>query len=277
MLTPQMERLVKFALERENIRVAKEAGSPAPWTDDKILQTFRFCNVHREDDAVTKWIAAHWRREGVQHLWFWMLMARLFNKPSTLGELDSPVASSGKVFKPETCREVLKGVQTPFNAAYIVSTNGVSKNKIDYLIDDVLIPAWKKRDVISPIFQGQYLMDCGTALMDLNGISGFIAGQIIADCKQLPPLSFAHDYDEFALSGPGSRRGLNRLLGHPADSSWKEASWKARLLECKDIFEKASGLGVCAQDFQNCLCEFDKYERARTQEGRPKQLYRGGK
>jgi hypothetical protein len=29
-----------------------------------------------------------------------------------------------------------------------------------------------------------------------------------------------------------------------------------------------------AQDIQNCLCEFDKYERVRLGEGTPKQLYK---
>jgi hypothetical protein len=28
-----------------------------------------------------------------------------------------------------------------------------------------------------------------------------------------------------------------------------------------------------AQDLQNCLCEFDKYERARLGQGVPKQIY----
>jgi len=29
------------------------------------------------------------------------------------------------------------------------------------------------------------------------------------------------------------------------------------------------------QDLQNCLCEFDKYERVRLGEGRPRNGYRG--
>lgn len=32
---------------------------------------------------------------------------------------------------------------------------------------------------------------------------------------------------------------------------------------------------LCAQDIQNCLCEFDKYERVRLGEGAPKQRYPG--
>jgi hypothetical protein len=34
------------------------------------------------------------------------------------------------------------------------------------------------------------------------------------------------------------------------------------------------GKPMHAQDLQNCLCEFDKYERARLGEGTPKQIYK---
>jgi hypothetical protein len=35
------------------------------------------------------------------------------------------------------------------------------------------------------------------------------------------------------------------------------------------------GLGdLHAQDLQNCLCEFDKFERARLGEGKPKRKFR---
>ena len=46
-------RLVAWALEREAIRLRKEAGRPLPWTDDPILATGRFCNVYREYDRRT--------------------------------------------------------------------------------------------------------------------------------------------------------------------------------------------------------------------------------
>ena len=32
---------------------------------------------------------------------------------------------------------------------------------------------------------------------------------------------------------------------------------------------------IHAQDLQNCLCEFDKYERVRLNEGRPRSNYPG--
>jgi hypothetical protein len=41
------------------------------------------------------------------------------------------------------------------------------------------------------------------------------------------------------------------------------------------MFKKARMPQLHAQDLQNCLCEFDKYERVRLGEGRPKAKYNG--
>jgi len=51
-----MNPLVEFAVKREALRKAKEAGGPPPWTIDEILQKYRFCNVRRADDRVSKWL-----------------------------------------------------------------------------------------------------------------------------------------------------------------------------------------------------------------------------
>ena len=53
--------LLYWIEERERMRARKGADAPQPWTVDEILRTGRFCNVRREDDAVTRWIAEHWR------------------------------------------------------------------------------------------------------------------------------------------------------------------------------------------------------------------------
>ncbi|SVD57844.1 uncharacterized protein METZ01_LOCUS410698, partial [marine metagenome] len=44
----------EFCRERENIRIAREGGSTAPWSDDPIFQRGRFLNVFREDDRGSK-------------------------------------------------------------------------------------------------------------------------------------------------------------------------------------------------------------------------------
>ena len=51
--------LFAYMIEREKIRQRKEAGEPAPWTDDTILQEGRFTNVRRSDDRTTRELMAN--------------------------------------------------------------------------------------------------------------------------------------------------------------------------------------------------------------------------
>jgi len=47
-----------FCREREQVRVRREGGHPAPWSDDPIFQKGRFLNVFREDDRGSKALMA---------------------------------------------------------------------------------------------------------------------------------------------------------------------------------------------------------------------------
>ena len=45
-----------FACERQNIFLKKLNGESAPWTDDKILQEYKFCNSYRINDRVSQYL-----------------------------------------------------------------------------------------------------------------------------------------------------------------------------------------------------------------------------
>jgi hypothetical protein len=101
-----------------------------------------------------------------------------------------------------------------------------------------------------------------------------MAGQVIANLKYVEPLRSADDW----WTGPGSRRGLNRALGRPVNAPWSEREWRTafdRLYAHIKPALKRAGIRLHAQDLQSCLCEFDKYERARLGEGTPKRRYAG--
>lgn len=275
--------LSEFIIARDAVRVAKEKGLPrAKWTKDPILATYRFCNVHREDDRVTKWIADCWRAPmaGDPGVWFAMLAARLFNNPETLCRLGLPLGGKWNAAGWQKALDKMKAEgRRVFNPAYIVSTNGRAMEKVEYLMVHVLAPAWERRKEFGTALRdGVKLGELNTMLQELNGISGFMAGQIVADLKYTPffPEHEISDWWSFASSGPGSRRGLNRVMEDPTDKPWREDAWIGTLEQLAIGVRKATEKKVGRlhnQDLQNCLCEFDKYERARLGEGRPKQTY----
>lgn len=272
------KELFKWMKERYSIYTKRQAGLPKPWTKDPILQRYRFCNVYRELDTVTQWIAAHWRKPHAkdQHLWFAMVVARLFNLPESLAAIGYPVP-----WQPAAAAKVLHKRETMglnnFNGAYIVSTNGRAMNKVDYVLQLVLAPMWDARSKMSSI--GCNLVDYHSMLTNFQGMGSFMAAQVVCDLSYVAPLNSAEDWDTWAASGPGSRRGLNRVMGYEVNNPWNEATWLLNLQTLKasiDPLVSKSGMPfVHARDLQNCLCEFDKSERARLGEGRPKSRYPG--
>lgn len=272
--------LFAWILERHTISINKALGMPKPWTMDRILGSYRFCNVYRELDSVTKWIAENWREpfDNDPDLWFAMVVARLINWPETLRAIGLPLPYDHKKFVGMVHDRQSRGFKA-FSGAYIVSTNGHAMDKAEYLDKYVLKPLWDQRAHVRPM-EGDTLQSFYDRLSKFNGMGSFMTGQVIADTKYVGCLFNAPDWWVWAASGPGSRRGLNRVTSRPVDASWPGASWHNALMELKaeidPLVAEHDMPMIHAQDLQNCLCEFDKYERTRLGEGRPRSGYPGG-
>lgn len=273
-----MHPVTAWVMEREAIRKKKEAGQPPPLTDDPILSKYRFCNAYRELDAVTVWIRDNWRipNRYQPDLWFAMVVARHINLPVTLEAIgfDRVLPWDPAGFKSVISARQAIGVKS-YNGAYMIRA-GRTGPKHDYLADQVLTPLWDKRDELRPRLTDT-LEAVHSRLQAQFGLGSFMAAQVVADLKYSVPLVDAHDWWEFAASGPGSRRGLNRVMHLPPRDPWTEQQWRDNLAKLRTRLEpewKSLGMTWChAQDTQNQLCEFDKYERARLGEGRPKRRY----
>jgi hypothetical protein len=279
MVYPNTNEFLQFIKERERIRIARSRMQAAPWTTDPILATYRFCNVNRQHDRETIAIQA-WLKDVAgnlpeRYLVINAIMARLFNRALTLraiGPIDGPLEESKLL---QILEAGAAKVPTPFNPAYIVSTNGVAMPKVKYLATRVLAPLVRNLSGCMPTTCAGM---AGT-LLAYDGIGDFIANQVVTDLKYLEEslLYAAPDWETFFLAGPGTRRGINRLMGKPINTTMKGIpAWMIWFREkiagrtafdIDDHFKDMNNLG-------NCFCEFDKYVRAKTGEGKPKQLYR---
>lgn len=272
--------LARFIVLREDARIRKEKpGVRVQRKPDSIISTYRFCNVRRNDDRVTKYVLNDFLPQFKDHVWFAAVVARLFNNEPTLDNILGQVVPFAAKGMRKTLHERKALGFKNFNAAYIVSTNGRRMDKIDYVIDCILAPLWEKRAAIVASLQGATLEQAHELLMAQQGMGSFMAAQVLADLKYIEPRRWS-DFHTFAASGPGSKRGLNRVMGLAPSTPLRESVFRARLLELRkkvnDVLAGKYGWWdpLTAQDLQNCLCEFDKYERARLEEGKPKQLYR---
>src|SRR5204862_2203782 len=109
--TAVVERLAAFVIEREAIRKRKEAGQAPPWTTDPILSVGAFCNVHREHDRVTRWIASNRRdpHHNDPDLWFAMTAARCINEPDALAEIGYSVPFDAEHVRDAVTARQLRG------------------------------------------------------------------------------------------------------------------------------------------------------------------------
>jgi hypothetical protein len=264
-----LDHLRHWIKERQAIYDKRAAGQPPPWTTDPILANYRFTNVHREDDKVTKWIALYWRNIWLGHRSFTagLVLARMLNNPDCLKEIGYPDPWDAEYLKGAIKKRRATGLKI-LNAAYLITTCGVSMDKVDYIVrvaNDVFTAGMEPKG-------GQTLASFHSELMSIKGLGQFLAAQVVADAKNTPGcnLETAPDWWTWAAPGPGSRRGLEAVLGRPVPLG----HFLGEASALKKLVPEAEGL--CMQDFQNCLCEISKYLKAVHGIGTPKQRYLAG-
>lgn len=272
--------LARFIQLREDARIRKEHPSvKVSRKPDSIITTYRFCNVRRNDDRVTKFVIPWIKQFPAGLEWFAAVVARLFNNEPTLTEITAQVVP----FNPKRMKAILherkRLGQKNFNAAYIVSTNGRAMDKVDYVVDIILAPLWEKRAAITASLKGATLDQAQELFMAQQGMASFMAAQVLADLKYLEPRRWP-DFHTFCASGPGSKRGLNVICNRAPEEPWREDYFRETLLllrkKVNDVLMSKYGWTepLTAQDLQNCLCEYFKYYKVQAGIGKPKQIYR---
>lgn len=266
--------LMFWAAERERIRLKREAGEQAPWTSDPVLATYRFCNVRREDDKVTKWIHNNWLRSAdatPKNIPFAMAVARMVNWPGTLAELGYPSVWDRAHFERVLASRKARGEKVWTNAYMITggySAGGESKEVIIGRVLDGLYGELGR----SPIVEGDSLETAANKLT-VPGIGSFLTAQIVADVKWSKLLRDAKDWFYWCAPGPGSTMGLNFMHDRPLNTSLSQIAFQAEVNEVRELLNKGGYPDLCAQNTQNCLCELSKYIRAKHFGARLKNKY----
>lgn len=268
---PPEQRLKYWICERQSIKMLKDLRSPPPWTNDEILQTYRFCNVRRMDDKVSRWLWAHWYKPNKNHpnMLTAVTLARQLNNPDSLEEIGFPT-----LWEPGRVLDILNKRTSQgkknFSAAYMI-TGTLGGTKAEQIVNKVVDVIYRAQ---VPVLTNT-MQEMAESLLPYPGFSTFIAGQVTADLRHSVTGRW-RDKSIWAPYGPGSLRGMNRLRGRQPDSALAKRNWVLEFRLYLDWFySQIQRTDLEAIDAQNCLCEFDKYERALWGEGRPKQYYKG--
>jgi hypothetical protein len=270
------QRLIHWINERERIRLAKEAGKPRPWTQDPILAEWRFCNVNRCDDRETRWIFDNIiaKHSDSPVLWFNLSIARLINWSPTLAKLGYFDSWDRWHFI-----NVMKSITGKvYTGAYMIPAGPSGMEKYDFQADYIYDQMWRLRgDAPRP---GSSCAEWGHFLgITFRGVGDFLANQIVTDLRYTHHLRNAYDWETFVLAGPGTQRGLNRLLGFKLESKWVQSEAAEALNELRHDLSLEPSLDWAKPVFRdinnlsNCMCEFDKYSRVIACEGKPRSRY----
>lgn len=307
------ERFFAFARARHEITLARRAGLPHPWTDDAILATYRFTNVFRELDRVTLWIDEHVRRpldamleRGEIEPWqvvLGIVLARTFNRTETLemifcqecmitgaipgwDYITGDPGNSGKAYTLNDLHVYMLSKCSPpwVTGAYIVKT----PDAMDKLAGALWIVE-RARERLPTLARDRSFACSMQALhadlVTLPYLGGFTAYEIVSDVRWTEVGRGWPDIMSWAHAGPGAIRGLHRVHGRDhtkglpiAQSlaemrdllrmsvSWTGAVWEGEQPKDWPAWEM--------REVEHTLCEWDKYERARLGQGRPRGVYR---
>jgi hypothetical protein len=280
--------LLRFVNERENIRIRKASGQPGPWTTDPILAKYRFCNIRRRDDRVSQWLLYNYypNMDPGKDVWLSAVVARYINWPPTLdafreAELYFDDADN---FDAEGFKRIMSLLKADgekvYTGAYIIypgrADEGI-RSKEEFIADKVIAGLIANRETIRNAIRSNSIEMTVDALSSSFGMQTFMAGQVAADLTYLDgQLNNARDLYTYAPRGPGSQRGLNRLCGHPLGHAWSGENFCDTLMHINQSIKDQLGYtDLTLHDVQNIAgCEWDKYERVRLEEGKPRSQYR---
>lgn len=279
--------LLYFIWEREAIKSARDNGWEAPWTSDEIFAKYKFTNIHRRDDRVSKWIIDHIviPAEGRRDLWFILLITRLINWPPTLYHLinDNILFKDVSDFDPvkfsNSVEEFKANNSKVYSGAYMTYPTRLEPGTVKSLsiAQHILGSAVANAEAITDaVWEGAPCIEkVVNELSNCFGISTFMAGQVAADMTYTyEQLGGAIDLYTYAPIGPGSSRGLNYLHHRKPFAAWSQTEFNSALTQInEEIIDQLDIDDLTLHDVQNCMCEYSKYCRAMLGEGKPKIIY----
>jgi hypothetical protein len=286
---PEMvDRYFKFIEDRHAIYIARQDGKSYPWTDDPILKTYKFTNVFRQLDTGTIWYTENIAKPHAESpaLFFHTCAYRMMNFWPTYEQILKELGffeEFDKVKFGNVLRKRKHMNQKVFTSAHMI-TGTLGGDKIHQVVDLGMQEIWDFRNQIVPQL-GDSLESAYNRLMDFHvpGIGPFIAYEIITDLRHTRYLEHADDIMSWANPGPGAMRGMDRIYGvYRKNEKYQTTTREVYIAIMNWLLEKSPEHladwvpTMEMRDIEHSLCEFDKYERVRLGQGKPRQKYQVG-
>lgn len=260
--TINLAHLAQFIRERYRIYYRKDVlRKPAPWTKNPILKEYKFTNVFRENDRVSKALI-HLVSENdtltYQDKVINTFLFRSWNNPRTFVDLGGPWRAA-EIYNGLDLKEKVRpeyerlkeadperkwwsnaynqgGTKCvwkfPDGSGY---SRGLSKDKEmlcpDYEPDIPLrvfhIGPWlKEKRLFKRMDRATDQQEVYEAIKELPGFASFLSYQIFVDLTYIKEFPFSEN--EFTVAGPGCKRGLDSIFIDYDGMTYEEALFYLR-------------------------------------------------
>lgn len=296
MSAPSANAFFDYLTERENVRLRKEAGDFFPWTEDTILQTYKFTNVRRHHDRTSNELREMFYKKHFNDDRRSILMNcatyRYFGTYEFAKEIGwQDYDSFDFDFIEDTAADRLANRERVFTGAYVITNQGISAPKQEVVVRYFLKALWEATPEIVKLAQiSQSWEQVARRMMKLNGFggTGFMTKEVLLDTTYTGfwehyhedpnelGFTFPADWGQWTPIGPGALRGAARVLGDESAKSLKQEQAFQCIMNLVNLQDLYFGheFTLSPTDIQFGLCEFDKYERVRLGQGKPRSKYR---
>ncbi|MEM7206506.1 MAG: nucleotide kinase domain-containing protein [Pseudomonadota bacterium] len=265
-----------FASERQNIFYNRFSGKAKPWTNDKILQNYKFCNVFRATDRVSQYLIKNVIYTPIDYdakdRLFQIIFFRIFSNIETWESLVRILGRPPLVrdLKFNTLEEALDLVRQRNNRlytnAFILCANNAYGKSIKHLNHiELFRDMFLKGDIFESVLNSDRLKNIYSALHSYPLLGDFMSYQISIDINYSELVDFSEN--DFTKAGPGALRGIKKVfsdtngLSPEAVVMWMVENQESESIRLGLPPPHLWGRGLHAIDCQGLFCEVDKYCR----------------
>lgn len=247
-----------------------------PWTDDKILKTYKFINMYRELDKCTIYIINKLKNiKDRKTLLLNIIFYRFFNKFNLYEDLGvEPFSEVNKAQLAERFERIKRKGLPIFNNAYLISSGGTDKKHINILNN---LEKLQLDKLIEMIDKSKTPEESLEVLQKIPMVGPFLACEIWTDLTYFKFFKQNWSDDDFVNIGPGAKWGLEIIYNKLNKKQLNERLYhlhelqKQILTEWKKIAYKQAYSNypfLSITNIEGALCEFRKYWNIKHGKGR---------
>lgn len=268
-----------FIQERMQIFWKKMYKKNTPWTNDPILQTYRFTNVYRSTDRVSQYLIKNviYNDNNLpeEDILLRIIVFKIFNKIETWEYIEENIglltlnnfniANIGSLLTKRRLNQPI------FNNAYMMTGTHVLYNHLKYKHEkwlEMVQNEFVQNGTIKKILNSKSLKDLYLTLKECSFIGEFLAYQYAIDFNYSPFINFSEN--SFVKAGIGAIRGIKKCF-----TGIEKQDYETAIRFTLDNLEKLQNKYGYSNplffpqrkptliDLQNCFCETDKYLRVK--------------